>query len=103
MKTIVSSGPSTLFRGAAASAARDAPYAGIFLVFYEKIKRKLGALFYVDSNVWTSNVTCLSQAASSPTLSPSAAVVINGLSGAGAGLLATTVTHPFDVIKATNH
>ncbi|GJJ07804.1 hypothetical protein Clacol_002009 [Clathrus columnatus] len=41
-KSIILSGPSTFFRGAAASAARDAPYAGIFLVSYEQIKHDIG-------------------------------------------------------------
>lgn len=36
-------GPSHLFRGAAASAMRDAPYAGLFLVSYEQLKRESGA------------------------------------------------------------
>lgn len=39
MRLMVNGGPSELFRGFLASAMRDAPYAGVFLVFYEHIKR----------------------------------------------------------------
>ena len=38
--TIVRSGPTELFKGFVPSALRDAPYAGIFVAVYEKIKRK---------------------------------------------------------------
>lgn len=40
--SLVRQGPSHLFRGAAASALRDAPYAGLFLVSYEQIKHESG-------------------------------------------------------------
>lgn len=33
------SGPSELLKGFYASALRDAPYAGLFILFYERIKR----------------------------------------------------------------
>lgn len=33
-------GPSELLRGFMASSLRDAPYAGLFIVFYEGIKRE---------------------------------------------------------------
>jgi solute carrier family 25 protein 38 len=39
LQVIVKGGPSELFRGFLASAMRDAPHAGVFLVFYEHIKR----------------------------------------------------------------
>ena len=37
--SIVRQGPSELLRGFLASSLRDAPYSGLFLVFYEEIKR----------------------------------------------------------------
>ena len=40
---VIRSGPSEIFRGAVASSLRDAPYAGIFVVFYEHIKATLCA------------------------------------------------------------
>ena len=38
--SLVRAGPSELFRGFTASVLRDAPYAGIFVVFYENIKQE---------------------------------------------------------------
>ena len=38
--SIVRLGPSELLRGFIASSLRDAPYAGLFVVFYEVIKRE---------------------------------------------------------------
>ncbi|KAA1465901.1 mitochondrial carrier [Dentipellis sp. KUC8613] len=77
--SIVRSGPSELFRGFLASSMRDAPYAGLFVVCYESIKRE-ATLFLPPS----------SQASSA---------VIHSGSAAAAGTIATLATHPFDVIK----
>ena len=38
---LLRAGPKEIFRGAVASSLRDAPYAGIFVVFYEHIKNTL--------------------------------------------------------------
>lgn len=62
-----------LFRGFLASSLRDAPYAGLFVVFYESIKRD----FPLE---WNSTI-------------------VHSTSAATAGALATLATHPFDVIK----
>ena len=37
--SLVRAGPSEMFRGFTASTLRDAPYAGIFVCFYENIKQ----------------------------------------------------------------
>lgn len=42
LTSIIRAGPSEIFRGFSASALRDAPYAGLFLMFYEGIKRETG-------------------------------------------------------------
>lgn len=39
---IARQGPSELLRGFLASSLRDAPYAGLFVVFYEGIKKEMG-------------------------------------------------------------
>ena len=62
-----------LFRGFIASSLRDAPYAGLFVVFYESIKRDL-------PSDWNSTI-------------------VHSSAAACAGGLATLATHPFDVIK----
>jgi len=77
--SLVRAGPSELFRGFAASTLRDAPYAGIFVLFYEKIKHELNRLAPQSSGV---NLA-----------------VAHSFSAAAAGAVATMVTHPFDVIK----
>jgi solute carrier family 25 protein 38 len=42
LATLIRQGPSELFRGFLPSAMRDAPYAGLFVFFYEGIKRRAG-------------------------------------------------------------
>lgn len=65
-----------LFAGFGATAARDAPYAGLYVLFYEQLKRELPAL------------------ASAPSSSS-----INFVSGALAAGMATAITNPFDAVK----
>ncbi|KAF9550330.1 solute carrier family 25 member 38 [Agrocybe pediades] len=77
--SIIRQGPSECLRGFFASSLRDAPYAGLFVVFYEAIKRE-------SSNLM-------------PAASISHAAAIHGFSAASAGAIATLATHPFDVIK----
>ncbi|KAI9598364.1 mitochondrial carrier domain-containing protein [Syncephalis fuscata] len=66
-----------LFLGFGVTALRDAPYAGLFLFFYEGSK----------SNVFNTERNRLSISAN------------NLISGMAAGLLATTITQPFDLVK----
>ncbi|KAG2130472.1 solute carrier family 25 member 38 [Suillus bovinus] len=68
--SIARMGPSELMRGFVASSLRDAPYAGLFVVIYESIKRET-----------------------------THAAGIHSFSAASAGAIATMATHPFDVIK----
>ncbi|EDR05011.1 uncharacterized protein LACBIDRAFT_191230 [Laccaria bicolor S238N-H82] len=77
--TIVRQGPSELLRGFLASSLRDAPYAGLFVVFYEGIKHEASYVL--------------------PPVTSTQATLIHGLSAASAGAIATMATHPFDVIK----
>lgn len=80
--SIIRSGPHELFKGFIPSAARDAPYAGIFVGVYESIKRRSSKLASSDS---------------APSFLSSTG--IHTFSAASAGAIATMVTHPFDVIK----
>ncbi|KAF7588150.1 hypothetical protein BBP40_006117 [Aspergillus hancockii] len=68
-----------LFAGFGATAARDAPYAGLYVLFYEQLKRRVASL--ADSGTGTSSSS------------------INFVSGALAAGLATAITNPFDAIK----
>lgn len=45
--SIVRRGPHELLRGFLASSLRDAPYAGLFVVFYEGIKREACKFFFL--------------------------------------------------------
>ncbi|KAJ7666508.1 solute carrier family 25 member 38 [Mycena rosella] len=72
-------GPSELFRGFFASSLRDAPYAGIFVVLYEGIKRQSASVLRPTSDAQST--------------------VMHTASAASAGAIATIATHPFDVIK----
>ena len=66
-----------LFRGFSATALRDAPYAGLYLVLYEQHKQWLGQLTHSDTGTW----------------------LVVSTSGLCAGTLATLMTHPFDILK----
>ncbi|KDQ14162.1 hypothetical protein BOTBODRAFT_352351 [Botryobasidium botryosum FD-172 SS1] len=66
-------------QGFTASALRDAPHAGIFVLSYEAVKERTTTWLRPES--------------------PSATALILSFSGAAAGTIATIVTHPFDMIK----
>ncbi len=77
------------FSGFGATAARDAPYAGLYVLFYEQSKRRLSQI----QSAAASSVEVLGLS------STSKSVPINFLSGALAAGLATAITNPFDVVK----
>ncbi|KAL4936650.1 solute carrier family 25 member 38 [Aspergillus oleicola] len=77
-----------LFAGFGATAARDAPYAGLYVLFYEQLKR------YLASATMTSSTT--SQTSEVKTTSSSS---INFVSGGLAAGIATAITNPFDAVK----
>ncbi|KAJ5190780.1 Mitochondrial glycine transporter [Penicillium cinerascens] len=76
-----------LFAGFGATAARDAPYAGLYVLFYEQLKRRLAIM---TSKGTGSDGTPLAAVSSSS---------INFGSGALAAGLATAITNPFDAVK----
>ncbi|TIA89451.1 hypothetical protein E3P99_02078 [Wallemia hederae] len=73
------SGPRGLLSGFSASALRDAPYAGLYVVLYERLK-EYGSHLQENGN-------------SIP------APVVYSVSGLLAGTASTLITHPFDVVK----
>ncbi|KAJ3796019.1 solute carrier family 25 member 38 [Lentinula aff. detonsa] len=77
--SLVRSGPTELLRGLSASSLRDAPYAGLFVVFYEALKKHSSLVIMPTSRTQSS--------------------ILHSSSAAAAGALATLATHPFDVIK----
>ncbi|KAI4686612.1 uncharacterized protein J4E84_005893 [Alternaria hordeiaustralica] len=77
------------FAGFGATAVRDAPYAGLYVLFYEQSKRKLSSL-----------ATKIEETSGTATkLSTSTSAGINFISGVAAAGLGTTITNPFDAIK----
>lgn len=85
------------FTGFGATAIRDAPYAGLYVVFYEGAKTWLNRSF-------TSTTPTLAPANTDqlPTSSSSSSVsgtTINATSGVFAASTATAITNPFDAVK----
>jgi len=79
------------FSGFGATAIRDAPYAGLYVLFYEQSKRRLSQLREVAPLTDTSE--------SSIGMTTSTSISINFLSGSLAAGLATAITNPFDAVK----
>ncbi|KAF2422363.1 MC family mitochondrial carrier protein [Tothia fuscella] len=77
-----SEGLKGFFAGFGATAVRDAPYAGLYVLFYEEGKRLLHTL--TPTQVYNTDKP---------------AVGINFLSGILAAATATAITNPFDAIK----
>lgn len=85
-------GPRAFFAGFGATAVRDAPYAGLYVVFYEATKRRLN-----DAFVTSSSPDRASQDREPATYTTSAA--INFTAAVLSASLATLLTNPFDAIK----
>lgn len=79
------------FTGFGATAIRDAPYAGLYVLFYEESKQRLSQL---------QSATISAEELRLPTeMASSKSVSINFLSGVLAAGLATAITNPFDAVK----
>ncbi|KAL4933930.1 putative mitochondrial carrier protein [Aspergillus undulatus] len=85
-----------LFAGFGATAARDAPYAGLYVLFYEQLKRYLASATTTTSSSTTSNTS--TPGTNQPSRSPSSSS-INFFSGGLAAGFATAITNPFDAVK----
>jgi solute carrier family 25 protein 38 len=73
------------FSGFGATAVRDAPYAGLYVLFYEATKSRLNRLLSAETE--------------QATRSSGSSATINASSGVLAAGLATAVTNPFDAVK----
>jgi solute carrier family 25, member 38 len=78
-----------LFSGFGATAIRDAPYAGLYVLFYEQLKKRLSLLAQTVPVPRNSDVG----------MKWSTSTSINFSSGVVAAGLATAITNPFDSIK----
>ncbi|KAI3331877.1 solute carrier family 25 member 38 [Xylariaceae sp. AK1471] len=79
------------FAGFGATAMRDAPYAGLYVVSYEQFKKRLGHLYGPNS--------LASDQAAGAGMKGSASATINFSSGALAGATCSFISNPFDAIK----
>lgn len=77
------------FAGFGATAVRDAPYAGMYVLFYEMLKRRLSAA-----------VTAGAPPGSTATaLTTSQATTVNFSSGCLSAALCSAISNPFDAVK----
>lgn len=88
-------GPRGFFAGFGATAVRDAPYAGLYVLFYEQSKRRLGALL-TGGKTGEEN---LLPGGEQMQMKISTSAGINFASGVLAAGAATAITNPFDAIK----
>ncbi|KAK7549725.1 mitochondrial carrier domain-containing protein [Phyllosticta citricarpa] len=77
------------FAGFGATAVRDAPYAGLYVLFYEECKRRLGA----------AEAAAMGPSPTPAPLTASTAASVHFASGVIAAGLGTALTNPFDAIK----
>ncbi|RYP47025.1 hypothetical protein DL769_011346 [Monosporascus sp. CRB-8-3] len=79
------------FAGFGATAARDAPYAGLYVLTYEEFKKRLSSFC---------NHTLVSSAADHKAgMAGSLSATINFASGALAGATCSFISNPFDAVK----
>ncbi|KAF7951893.1 hypothetical protein EAE96_007190 [Botrytis aclada] len=85
------------FSGFGATAIRDAPYAGLYVLFYEELKKRLSHIVYSSPQV--EGLAEKVDLGLSKNMKGSTSASINFGSGVLAAGLATAITNPFDAIK----
>ncbi|KAB5580408.1 mitochondrial carrier domain-containing protein [Coniochaeta sp. 2T2.1] len=81
------------FAGFGATAVRDAPYAGLYVLFYEQSKKRLSA------SRWLLAETPSQTGTGTTTMGFSRAAAINFTSALSAGVFCSVLTNPFDAVK----
>ncbi|KAF7853098.1 uncharacterized protein EAF02_012041 [Botrytis sinoallii] len=85
------------FSGFGATAIRDAPYAGLYVLFYEQLKKRLSHI--VHSSPQVEGLAEKVDLGLNKNMKGSTSASINFGSGVLAAGLATAITNPFDAIK----
>ncbi|KAH8697481.1 putative mitochondrial carrier protein [Talaromyces proteolyticus] len=85
-----------LFAGFGATAVRDAPYAGLYVAFYEQFKRTLAGIIGNNTTTKVNDGNNNNQKQLTKNISSS---TVNFASGALSAGLATALTNPFDAVK----
>lgn len=78
------------FAGFGATALRDAPYAGLYILFYEQFKKRLSSWHFPSSSI---------PHGMSMGMGGSLAATINFSSGVLAGATCSFISNPFDAVK----
>jgi len=81
------------FAGFGATAIRDAPYAGLYVLFYEQSKKRLSALYDDNTPENTHN------GGEAKMMGVSRAAGINFASGVSSGIVCSVISNPFDAVK----
>lgn len=92
-------GPRGLFAGFGATAVRDAPYAGLYVAFYEQFKRTLARITTNNHNTYKNSSSDKNNNNNTNNIRGASSKTINFASGALAAGLATALTNPFDAVK----
>ncbi|KAI0839011.1 solute carrier family 25 member 38 [Hypoxylon sp. FL0890] len=82
---------SGFFAGYGATAIRDAPYAGLYVLFYEQFKKRLSS--------WHIPSSSIPHTQSGQGMGSSMSATINFTSGALAGATCSFISNPFDAVK----
>jgi len=83
------------FAGFGATAIRDAPYAGLYVLFYEQSKRRLSRIYGASG----SNIATADSNKPDKRMGVSRAASINFVSAMVSGVVCSIISNPFDAVK----